>query len=176
MPRSSSVPFAGSEDSSSEFAKELFIDFQRLASRIDSNSAAAWCNLWLAGEFGSAEFCRTEPARETAKVCVRRGERDSVVGVTKPPGRRSTRRRTLCLAGWRRCRARWRLKFADLERVLRRWRPLLVSRLALGIPGLARWSAESRWSAQSWRRAAAAILEIQWSLGWRERHEGWSRS
>src|SRR6266436_346111 len=114
MPRSSSVPFAGSEDSSSELAKELFIDFHRLASRIDSNSAAAWCNLWLAGEFGSAEFCRTEPARGTARVCVRRGESDSVV-VTKPPGRRSTRQRTLYLAGWRRCRARWRPKFADLE-------------------------------------------------------------
>src|SRR5882762_4046744 len=121
MPRSSSVPFAGSEDSSSEFAKELFIDFQRLASRIDSNSAAAWCNLWLAGEFGSGEFCRTEPARETAKVCVRRGESDSVVGVTKPPGRRLGRRRPLYLAGWRRYRVRWRPKFAGRELTLRRW-------------------------------------------------------
>src|SRR5882672_12620665 len=161
-PRSSRVSCAGSEDSSSGLAKELFIDFQRLARRIDSNSAAAWCSLWLAGEFRIAEFCRAEPAWGAAEVCVVKGESDSTVGITRPPGRRLTHRRTLYLAGWRRCRARWRLKFADLERVLRRWRPLSVARLALGIPGLARWSAESRWSAQSWRRAAAARLEIQW--------------
>src|SRR5712672_594163 len=123
-PRSSRVSCAGSEDSSSGLVKEPFIDFQRLARRIDSNSAAAWCSLWLAGEFRIAEFCRAEAAGAAAEDCVAKGESDSSVDITKPPGRRLTRRRILCPAGWRRRRARWRREFVDREQVLRGWRLL----------------------------------------------------
>src|ERR1700676_2430473 len=93
---SSRTPWAGSVDSSSsEEAKLLFMDFQRLDKSMDSNSAAAFWSFLPAGESVAGAFFRADPkwgtfAAKSAEV-LSESESGNTGDVTEPPDRNSER-------------------------------------------------------------------------------------